>query len=111
MVKRGEIYYADLKGSVGSEQGGYRPVIVIQNDVGNKYSKTLIIAPISTKLTKPPLPTHVLIPAQIIDRTSMVLLEQVRTIDKKRLGQLISVIDYQTLLQIDNALKVSLGIS
>ena len=111
MTKRGEIYYADLKGSVGSEQGGYRPVIVIQNDVGNKYSKTLIVAPISTKLTKPPLPTHVIIPNNIIDRTSMILLEQIRTIDKKRLGQWICMLDNDTINNIDSALKISLGLN
>lgn len=110
MVKRGDIYYADLHGSVGSEQGGVRPVVVIQNDKGNRFSKTLIVAPISTKLSKPPIPTHVMIPSTSLERTSMILLEQLRTIDKQRLGQWICSLDQATLKQVDEAIKVSLGL-
>ena len=87
MIHRGDVYYADLSGVVGSEQGGVRPVVVVQNDKGNKYSTTLIVAPISKKLTKPPLPTHVVFSVNELNYISMILLEQLRTIDKKRLGQ------------------------
>ena len=86
MVRRGDVYYADLAGSVGSEQGGLRPVVVIQNDKGNRFSPTLIVAPISSRLTKPPIPTHVILPADSLEKASIVLLEQIRTIDKQRLG-------------------------
>lgn len=110
MVRRGDVFYADLHGSVGSEQGGVRPVVVVQNDKGNRFSKTLIVAPISTKLTKPPIPTHVMIPASSLQRTSMILLEQLRTIDKQRLGQWICTLDKETIAQIDEAIEVSLGL-
>lgn len=110
MIKRGDIYYADLHGTCGSEQGGFRPVVVIQNDKGNRYSNTLIIAPVSTKLSKPPLPTHVILTTDSLQKTSMVLLEQIRTIDKKRLGQWICTLDGTSLKEIDQALKVSLGL-
>lgn len=110
MIHRGDVFYADLTGSVGSEQGGLRPVVVIQNDKGNRFSKTLIIAPISSKLAKPPIPTHVMIPSTTLDRVSMILLEQIRTIDKQRLGQWICALDTQTLEQINQALKISLGL-
>ena len=83
MVRRGDIYYADLQGTVGSEQGGIRPVVIVQNDKGNRFSRTLIVAPVSTKLSKPPIPTHVMIPSTSLQRSSMILLEQLRTIDKK----------------------------
>ena len=111
VIHRGDVYYADLTGTVGSEQGGLRPVVVIQNDKGNRFSNTLIIAPISTKLTKPPIPTHVTVPVTSLDRASLILLEQIRTIDKQRLGQWICTLDSETIRQIDSALKVSLGIS
>lgn len=111
MVRRGDIFYADLSGSVGSEQGGLRPVVVIQNDKGNRFSKTLIVAPISTRMSKPPIPTHVILPAYSMERTSMVLLEQIRTIDKQRLGQWVCTLDQETQEQIDQALCVSLGLN
>ena len=104
MVRRGDVYYADLAGSVGSEQGGLRPVVVIQNDKGNRFSPTLIVAPISSRLTKPP------IPADSLEKASIVLLEQIRTIDKQRLGQWVCSLDRKTLQAIDEALCVSLGL-
>ena len=110
MVKRGEIYYADLSPIVGSEQGGIRPVVIIQNDKGNKYSKTVIVAPISKKMTKPPIPTHVIFSSEHLNYVSMILCEQVRTIDKKRLHQWICTLDEATMFKIDTALKISLGI-
>ena len=82
MIHRGEIYYADLSPVVGSEQGGYRPVIVLQNNKGNRYSTTIIVAPISSKLTKNPLPTHVMVENNCLEKKSVILLEQIRTIDK-----------------------------
>ena len=110
MVRRGDVYYAYLAGSVGSEQGGLRPVVVIQNDKGNRFSPTLIVAPISSRLTKPPIPTHVILPADSLEKASIVLLEQIRTIDKQRLGQWVCTLDRKTLQAIDEALCVSLGL-
>lgn len=108
MIKRGDVYYADLFGVIGSEQGGVRPVVVVQNDKGNKYSTTLIVAPISKKMTKPPLPTHVIFSVSQLNYVSMILLEQLRTIDKKRLGQWICTLDKPTIEKIDRALRISL---
>ncbi len=108
MIRRGDVYYADLSGVVGSEQGGIRPVVVVQNDKGNKYSNTLIVAPISKKMSKPPLPTHVIFSATQLNYVSMILLEQLRTIDKKRLGQRICTLDQATLEKVNEALRVSL---
>ena len=108
MIKRGDVYYADLSGVVGSEQGGVRPVVVVQNDKGNKYSTTLIVAPISKKMSKPPLPTHVIFSASQLNYVSMILLEQVRTIDKQRLGQWICTLDETTQKKVDEALRISL---
>ena len=110
MIRRGDIYYADLKGSTGSEQGGNRPVVIVQNDKGNKHSHTVIAAPVSTRLTKPPIPTHVLIPSTCLERSSIILLEQIRTLDKQRLGQWVCTLDSDTMKEIDKALKISLGI-
>lgn len=110
MVKRGEVYYADLSPIVGSEQGGVRPVVIVQNDKGNKFSKTVIIVPISKKMTKPPIPTHVIFTSEHLDYVSMILCEQVRTIDKKRLHQWICTLDTVTMSKIDLALKISFGI-
>ena len=86
-VLRGEIYYADLSPSYGSEQGGLRPVLIIQNDVGNRHAPTTIIAPLTSRLTKKPLPTHVEFTTTYLKDTSVALLEQIRTIDKSRLKQ------------------------
>ena len=108
MIRRGDVYYADLSGVVGSEQGGVRPVVVVQNDKGNKYSTTLIVAPLSKKMSKPPLPTHVIFSVSQLNYVSMILLEQLRTIDKKRLGQWICTLDQSTIEKINAALRISL---
>lgn len=108
MIRRGDVYYADLSGVVGSEQGGVRPVVVVQNDKGNKYSTTLIVAPISKKMSKPPLPTHVIFSVSQLNYVSMILLKQLRTIDKKRLGQWICTLDQSTIEKINAALRISL---
>ena len=110
MVRRGDVYYADLSPVVGSEQGGVRPVVVVQNDKGNKYSKTIIIAPISKKMSKPPIPTHVIFSDSSLSYVSMILCEQLRTIDKKRLGQWICTLDDKTIDKIDQAIRVSANI-
>ena len=110
MVRRGDVYYADLSPVVGSEPGGVRPVVVAQNDKGNKYRKTIIIAPISKKMSKPPIPTHVIFSDSSLSYVSMILCEQLRTIDKKRLGQWICTLDDKTIDKIDQAIRVSLNI-
>ena len=110
MIKRGDVYYADLSPVVGSEQGGIRPVVVVQNDKGNRYSKTIIVAPISKKMSKPPIPTHVIFSDDSLSYVSMNLCEQLRTIDKKRLGQWICTLDNKTLEKINRAIRVSLSI-
>ena len=109
-IKRGELYYADLNPVVGSEQGGIRPVLVLQNDVGNKYSPTVIAAATTSKLTKAKLPTHIEINASAYDivRDSVILLEQLRTIDKKRLKDKICHLDPEALAKVNKALKISL---
>lgn len=109
-IKRGDLYYADLSPVVGSEQGGVRPVVVIQNDVGNKYSPTTIIAPITSQRKKTNMPTHV--PASHrtdLPKDSVVLLEQIRTIDKKRLQEKIGDFEDEVMEDIDKALSVSIG--
>ena len=110
MIHRGEIYYADLSPVVGSEQGGYRPVIILQNNKGNRYSTTVIIAPISSRLTKNPLPTHVMLESGSLEKKRVVLLEQIRTIDKKRIKEKVGKIDSQIMKQINQAIKTSLDI-
>ena len=110
MIRRGDVYYADLSPVVGSEQGGVRPVVVVQNDKGNRYSKTIIVAPISKKMSKPPIPTHVRFSDDSLSYVSMILCEQLRTIDKKRLGQWICTLDEKTLEKINRAIRVSLSI-
>lgn len=111
-IVRGEIYYADLSPVVGSEQGGVRPVLVIQNDVGNKYSPTIIIAAITSQLTKAKLPTHIELNKDKYNlvKDSVVLLEQIRTLDKRRLKERIGVVDKATMQSIDVALMISLGV-
>ena len=109
-MHRGEVYYADLSGALGSEQAGVRPVVILQNEKGNRYSKTVIVAPISSQLDKPPLPTHVKIPNILLERTSMILLEQLRTIDKQRMGQWICSLDEELMDSVNEALKISLDI-
>ena len=110
MIRRGDVYYADLSPVVGSEQGGVRPVVVVQNDKGNRDSKTIIVAPISKKMSKPPIPTHVIFSDDSLSYVSMILCEQLRTIDKKRLGQWICTLDEKTLEKINRAIRVSLSI-
>ena len=110
MIRRGDVYYADLSPVVGSEQGGVRPVVVVQNDKGNRYSKTIIVAPISKEMSKPPIPTHVIFSDDSLSYVSMILCEQLRTIDKKRLGQWICTLDEKTLEKINRAIRVSLSI-
>ncbi|MDR0222087.1 MAG: type II toxin-antitoxin system PemK/MazF family toxin [Oscillospiraceae bacterium] len=112
-VKRGEIYYADLSPVIGSEQGGLRPVLIIQNDVGNKYSPTVIAAAITGQKEKSRLPTHILLDARIcgLAKDSVVLLEQVRTLDKKRLKERMGELDGDSMNRVDGALSVSFGLN
>ena len=110
VIKRGDIFYADLRPVVGSEQGGVRPVLIIQNDTGNKHSPTVICAAITSRMNKAKLPTHVELDAyryQLV-KDSVVLLEQVRTIDKKRLKEKVCHLDVEILKKVDKALSISL---
>ena len=111
-IKRGEIYYADLSPVVGSEQGGIRPVLIVQNDVGNKFSPTVIAAAITSQRQKNNLPTHIQVNAHNcgLSKDSVVLLEQVRTIDKKRLREKMGILDKSDMFKIDKALSVSFGL-
>ena len=113
IIRRGDIYYADLRPVVGSEQGGVRPVLVIQNDVGNKHSPTVICAAITSKMNKAKLPTHVELDTKRCDmiRDSVILLEQLRTIDKQRLRERICHIDEELQQEVDRALMVSLDLA
>lgn len=112
-VKRGEIYYADLSPVVGSEQGGMRPVLIIQNDTGNRHSPTVIAAAITSKVDKAHLPTHIGLAANSfgLTRDSVVLLEQIRTIDKRRLRERMGQVDEKLMAQVDNAIAVSMGLA
>ena len=110
-VKRGELYYADLSPVVGSEQGGIRPVLVVQNDVGNKYSPTIIAAAVTSKINKAKLPTHIELPSAYgLVKDSVILLEQIRTIDKKRLREHMGRLDEEHMNQVDEAIAVSFGL-
>lgn len=111
MVKRGELYYADLSPVVGSEQGGVRPVLIVQNNVGNKYSPTIIAAAVTSQLGKAKLPTHIELPAGKfgLPKDSVVLLEQIRTLDKKRLKEKIGELPINMMTKVNEALLVSLG--
>ncbi len=110
VIQRGDIYYADLRPVVGSEQGGVRPVLIVQNNVGNRHSPTVICAAITSQMNKAKLPTHVELQSDRCDlaKDSVVLLEQLRTIDKKRLKDKVCHLDSQILLKIDRALEISL---
>ena len=109
-VKRGELYYADLSPVVGSEQGGIRPVLVVQNDIGNRYSPTVIAAAVTSKLNKAKLPTHIEIPPLYgLVKDSVILLEQIRTLDKKRLKERIGELPPATMLRVNRAILISLG--
>ena len=111
-IKRGDIYYADLSPVVGSEQGGVRPVLIVQNDIGNKYSPTVIAAAITSKINKAKMPTHIEIDAQQygLSRDSVILLEQVRTIDKKRLREKIGRLDELQMIKVNDAIQISFGL-
>lgn len=112
VIKRGDIYYADLSPVVGSEQGGMRPVLIVQNDTGNKHSPTVIAAAITSQIGKARLPTHIELEAQSygLSRNSVVLLEQIRTIDKSRLRERMGKVDDSLMNRVDNAIAVSFGI-
>ncbi|MBE6837151.1 MAG: type II toxin-antitoxin system PemK/MazF family toxin [Ruminococcus sp.] len=111
-VHRGEIYYADLSPVVGSEQGGIRPVLIVQNDVGNKHSPTVIAAAITSQLDKARLPTHIPVNGAGcgLSKDSVVLLEQIRTLDKKRLKEKTGQLDTSAMTQVNNALSISFGL-
>lgn len=112
LVKRGEIYYADLSPVVGSEQGGIRPVLIVQNDVGNRHSPTVIAAAITSRKEKAGLPTHISVTGSScgLAKDSVVLLEQVRTLDKRRLKERMGELDSASMHEVDNALSTSLGL-
>ena len=112
IVKRGDIFYADLSPVIGSEQGGVRPVLIVQNDIGNKYSPTVIAAAVTSQINKANLPTHIEIDAQSggLTKDSVILMEQIRTIDKERLRDKIGKLDEDLMHQVDNALAISFGL-
>ncbi len=111
MIKRGELYYADLSPVVGSEQGGVRPILIVQNDTGNKYSPTVIAAAVTSQLTKAKLPTHIEINANEfgLAKNSVILLEQIRTLDKRRLMEKIGELSPTAMRKVNTALLISLG--
>ncbi len=112
VIKRGDMYYADLSPVVGSEQGGVRPVLIVQNDIGNKYSPTVIASAITSQINKAKLPTHIEINANEygLQKDSVILLEQIRTIDKKRLKEKIGRLDNGLMIKVDEALGISFGL-
>ena len=111
LVKRGEIYYADLSPVVGSEQGGIRPVLILQNDIGNKFSPTIIVAAITSKTDKAKLPTHIALEGEKhgLPKNSVILLEQIRTLDKRRLKEKITSIEGDKMKEVNRAILISLG--
>lgn len=111
-IRRGDLFYADLSPVVGSEQGGIRPVLVVQNDIGNKYSPTIIIAAITSQMNKAKLPTHIEIKAENfgLSKDSVILLEQIRTIDRKRLREKIGKLDEPSMERVDDAIRISLAV-
>ncbi len=111
-IRRGDIYYADLSPVVGSEQGGIRPVLIVQNDVGNKHSPTVIAAAITSKINKNRLPTHIEVDAQSygLARDSIILLEQIRTLDKRRLKERMGHLDRDAMDKVDRAISISFGL-
>ena len=111
MVKRGELYYADLSPVVGSEQGGVRPILIVQNDTGNRYSPTIIAAAVTSKLDKARLPTHIELSAKEfgLSKDSVILLEQIRTLDKRRLKERIGELSDSKMQKVNVALMISLG--
>ncbi|WP_041121352.1 type II toxin-antitoxin system PemK/MazF family toxin [Jeotgalibacillus alimentarius] len=112
IVKRGDVFFADLSPVVGSEQGGVRPVLIIQNDIGNRFSPTVVVAAITAQIQKAKLPTHVEISSKRngFERDSVILLEQIRTLDKQRLTDKITHLDDETMEKVDEALQISLGL-
>jgi len=112
IIKRGDIYYADLSPVVGSEQGGVRPVLIIQNDIGNKYSPTVIATAITSQINKAKMPTHIELDANEygLSKDSVVLAEQIRTIDKKRLKEKIGHLDDKLMTKVNEALEISFGL-
>ncbi len=112
-IRRGDIYYADLSPVIGSEQGGLRPVLIVQNDIGNKYSPTVIAAAITSKMGKTKLPTHIDIFAEKVGlvKDSVILLEQVRTLDKKRLKERMGHLDDKVMQQVNDAISISFGLN
>lgn len=112
IIKRGDIYYADLSPVVGSEQGGMRPVLIVQNDTGNKHSPTVIAAAITSQTGKAKLPTHIELSGHTVGltRDSVILLEQIRTLDKSRLREKMGRLDGETMNRVDNAIAVSFGL-
>ena len=112
-MKRGDIYYADLRPVIGSEQGGIRPVLIVQNDMGNKHSPTVICAAITSKMNKAKLPTHIELSTEKYDmeKDSVILLEQLRTIDKKRLKDKVCHLDSQIMKKVNYALMISLELN
>lgn len=110
-IKRGDVFYADLSPVIGSEQGGVRPVLILQNDIGNKFSPTVIVSAITSQMEKARLPIHVELGADVgLDRDSVILLEQIRTIDKKRLRDKVTHLDAEVMSKVDEALLISLGL-
>ena len=111
-MKRGDVFYADLRPVIGSEQGGIRPVLIIQNDIGNKHSPTVIVAAITSKMNKAKLPTHIELSSEkyAMDKDSVILLEQLRTIDKKRLKDKVCHLDSEIMKKVEQALFVSLDL-
>ena len=112
MIQRGDIFYANLNPVLGSEQGGLRPVLIIQNDIGNMYSPTTIVAAITSRIKRAKLPTHIEIKADRyhLGKDSVVLLEQLRTVDKQRLKERIAHLDEETMIKVKDALTISLGL-
>lgn len=112
VVKRGDVYYASLSPVIGSEQGGVRPVLIIQNDIGNRFSPTVVVAAITAQIQKAKLPTHVEIDADHygFERHSVILLEQIRTIDKQRLTDKITHLDESMMKRVEEAVQISLGL-
>ena len=111
-IKRGDLFYADLSPVIGSEQGGIRPILIVQNDIGNKYSPTVIAAAITSKLNKAKLPTHIELNAKVygLEKDSVVLLEQIRTLDKKRLKAKIGELEKYKMSEVNKAMMISLGV-
>lgn len=109
-IKRGEVYYADLNPVRGSEQGGIRPVVIVQNDTGNRFSPTTIVAALTSITKKHTLPTHVAVDCDFLEKKSIVLLEQIRTIDKSRLTDYLGSLNNETMDRIDQAIEISFGL-